>query len=109
MYSAEDEQEPALKKLQKTSKILMFVDTDPGAEYEQGPTIKQPQKALKISGDEDPQETSPALVKPAKIPNFAAASWTYILTKGIRKGKQCRFRASDEAGKFCHHHKQTPN
>ena len=42
MYSAEDEQEPAIKKLQKTSKILMFVDTGPGAEYEQGPTIKQP-------------------------------------------------------------------
>ena len=44
MYSAEDEQEPATKKLQKTSKILKFVDTGPGAEYEQGPTIKNLQK-----------------------------------------------------------------
>ena len=78
-------------------------------EDEQEPVVKQPQKVSKISTDEDPQETSPALVKPAKIPNFVAASCTYILTKGERKGKQCRLRASDEAGKFCHHHKQTPN
>ena len=36
------------------------------------------------------------MVKPAKIPKFAAASCAYILTKGVRKGKQCRFRVSDE-------------
>ena len=45
MYSAEGEQEPAVKKLQKTSKIPKFVDTGPGTEDEQGPTVKQPQKA----------------------------------------------------------------
>ena len=73
----EQEQQP-----KKTSKTPELVDTGPD--------------------EEDPQETSPA-----KIPKFAAASCTYILTKGVRKGKQCRFRASDEAGKFCHHHKQT--
>ena len=86
MYSTEDEQEPAVKKLQKASKI-------PGR-----------------SGDEDPQETSPGPVhkesaRPAeKLP---AASCTHILISGVRKGKQCRFKASDKTGKFCYHHKQT--
>ena len=70
-------------------------------EDEQEPVVKKLQKA-----DEDSQETSPALFKPAKILKFASANCAYILTKGVRKGKQCRFRASDEAG-FCHHHKQT--
>ena len=59
MYSTEDEQEPAIKKLQKGS----------------------------------------------TIPKFAAACCTHILTSGVRKGKQCRFKASDETGKFCYHHK----
>ena len=81
MYSTEDEQEPVIKQPQKVSKIPKFVDK--GTEDEQETTIKQPQKA-----DEDLQETSPA-----KTPNFAAAGCTYILTKGVRKGKQCRFRA----------------
>ena len=45
MYSTEDEQEPAMKKLQKISKIPKFVDTGPGTKDEQGPTIKQTQKA----------------------------------------------------------------
>ena len=96
MYSSEDEQEPAIKKLQKASKISNYLST----EDEQGPTAKQPQKSPKILG-------SPASVKPAKIPKFVTAGCTHILTSGIRKAKQCRFRASDEAGKFCHHHKQT--
>ena len=78
MYITEGEQEPVVKQPQKALKIPKFVDT--GTEDEQEPTVKQPQKA-----NEDPQETSPASVKPAKIPNFAAASCTYILTKGVRK------------------------
>ena len=85
MDSIEEEQEPTVKHPQEVSKIPKFVDTDPD--------------------DENPQETSSASVKPTKIPNFAPATCTYILTKGVRKGKQCRFRASDKAGKFCHHHK----
>ena len=43
MYRTEDEQEPIVKQLQKTSKILKFVNT--GTEDEQEPTVKQPQKA----------------------------------------------------------------
>ena len=65
-------------------------------------------------GDEDPQETHPAhkeLAKPAKkLPTAShtmATSCTYILTSGIRKGKQCRFKTLDKTGKFCHHDKQT--
>ena len=97
----------------------MFVDTDSITEDEQEPTVKQSQKAPKIPGrpgDEDPQETSPGLVnkesaKPAKkLPAASctpATSCTYILMSGIRKGKQCRFKASDKNGKFCHHNKQT--
>ena len=88
MYSTEDEQEPAVKKLQKASKIPKFVDTGSSAEDEQEPAIKKLQKA-------------------SKIPKFAAAGCTHILTSGIRKGKQCGFKASDETGKVCHHHKQT--
>ena len=75
-------------------------------EEEQEPIVKQPQKASKIPGDESPQETSPVPVKLAKTSKFAAGC-TFILTKGVRKGKQCRFRASGETGKFCYHHKQT--
>ena len=92
MYSTEDEQGPAVKKLQKASKI-------PGH-----------------PSDEDPQETSSGpvhkeLAEPAKkLPaagRTPATSCTHILTSGVRKGKQCRFKASDETGKFCHHHRQT--
>ena len=89
----DDEQGAAVKC------IVMY-----NTEGKQEPVVKQLQKSSKIPGDEDPQETSSA-----KIPNFAAASCTYILTKGVRKGKQCRFRASDKTGKFCHHHKQISN
>ena len=115
---SDDEEKPTAKQPQKASKVSEFVDKGMddeqgpavkcmvmySTEDEQEPTVKQPQKTSKISGDEDPQETSPA-----KIPNFAAASCTHILTKGVKKSKQCRFRASDKAGKFCRHHKQTPN
>ena len=37
MYSTEDEQVPAVKKLQKILEIPKFIDTGPGAEYEQEP------------------------------------------------------------------------
>ena len=82
MYSTEDEQEPTVKQPQKASEYL---DGEQGpaakcivmysTEDEQEPTVKEPQKA------------SPALVKPAKIPNFSAASCSYILTKSVRKGR----------------------
>ena len=91
MYSTEDEQEPSVKKTQKVPKTPEYSDN------EQGPAIKNPQKVSKIPDNQDPQETSPG-----KVPKFAAASCIYILTKGVRKGKQCRFRTSDEAGKFYH-------
>ena len=107
MYSTEDEQVPAVKKLQKILEIPKFIDTGPGAEYEQ-----EPQKGSKTSGcpdNETPQETS--LGEPTKKPpvtgRTSAASCIHVLMSGIRKGKQCRFKALDETGKFCHHHKQT--
>ena len=56
MYSIEDEQVPAVKKLQKILETPKFIHTGPGAEYEQ-----EPQKASKTSGcpdNETPQETS---------------------------------------------------
>ena len=100
------------KKVKKTSqpqklpKTPEFVEKDSSddSDDEQEPTVKQPQKVPKIS---DPQEASLASFKPAKIPNFAVASCAYVLTEGVRKGKQCRFRVSDEVGKFCDHHKKT--
>ena len=48
MYSTEDEQELAIKKLQKASKIPRFVDTGSGTENEQELTIKKLQKPSKI-------------------------------------------------------------
>ena len=56
-----------------------------------------------------PQKTFPGsihkeLTKPIK--KIPAASCTHILTSGIRKGKQCRLKASDKTGKFCHCHKR---
>ena len=62
-----------------------------------------------------PQKRSPGPVHraPAKpVKNLSAASrtpvtsWTYILTSGIRKGKQCKLKVSDETGKFCNRHKR---
>ena len=91
MYSTEDEQELTVKQPQKASEysdgeqgpaakcIVMYSTED-----EQEPTVKEPQKASKIS---NPQKASPALVKSAKIPNFSAASCSYILTKSVRKGR----------------------
>ena len=110
---SDNDQEPVAEQLQKASKTPEYSDNEqvPAVNYqkcivmystedEQEPIIKQPQKASKIPDNESPQETSLVPVKP----KFAAGC-TYILTKGIRKGKQCRFRASDEIGKFCYHHK----
>ena len=89
---SDDEQEPA-----------EFVYTDPNTSLLL-PAVKHPRKAPKTSGpdDEDPRKTSSGLVQrePAK-----PASCTYILTSGVRKGKQCRLKASGEAGKFCKYHK----
>ena len=113
---SDNDQEPVAEQLQKASKTPEYSDNEqiPAVNYqkcivmystedEQEPIVKQPQKASKI-------QTMKALRKPTSLvpvkPKFAAGC-TYILTKGIRKGKQCRFRASDETGKFCYHHKQT--
>ena len=76
----EDEQEPVVKKRQKASKTLGLIDTGPN--------------------NKDPQETSPGSVhkEPAKPEKRLPA--------GIRKGKQCRLRASDKTGKFCNYHKR---
>ena len=64
IYSTEDKQEPVVKKLLKASKISNYSS----AEDEQGPAVKNLQKASKIPDNKDPQETSPASIKQAKIP-----------------------------------------
>ena len=111
---------------QKAPKTPEFVDTDSddsGTENEEEPVLKQSQKAPKTlefliqTDDSDneeeephPQKTSPGplhreLTKPAKKLSAASrnlvTSCTYILTSGIRKGKQCRLKAYDKTGKFC--------
>ena len=80
MYSTEDEEEPAVKKLQKASKI-----------HDEGPQETSPGEAHKESS------------KAAKM--LSAASCTLILTSGV--GKQYIFKASDKTGKFYLHYKQT--
>ena len=82
MYSTEDEEEPAVKKLQKASKI-----------HDEGPQETSPGQAQKESS------------KAAKM--LPAASCTHILTSGVGKSKQCRFKASDKTGKFYLYYKQT--
>ena len=60
-----------------------------------------------------PQETSSGSVHKEQTKKLPATGCTpttscnHTLTSGIGKVKQCRFNASDETGKFCHHHKQT--
>ena len=110
---------------QKAPKTPEFVDTDSddsGTENEEEPALRQSQKAPKTlefwiqTDDSDneeeephPQKTSPGplhreLTKPAKKLSAASrnlvTSCTYILTSGIRKGKQCRLKASDKTGNF---------
>ena len=53
VYSTEDEQEPTVKKLQKTSKIPKFVDTDSdNADDEQERQPKKVPKTPEYSDDE---------------------------------------------------------
>ena len=58
-----------------------------------------------------PQKTSPGpvdkeLTQPVETPiavsRTPVASYTYILTSVLRRVKQCKLKASDETGKFCH-------
>ena len=116
---------------QKAPKTPEFVDTDSddsGTENEEEPALRQSQKAPKTlefwiqTDDSDneeeephPQKTSPGPLhkeptKPAKKLSAASrnlvTSCTYILTSGIRKGKQCRLKAYDKTGKFCNCHKR---
>ena len=95
-------QEPAVKWPQKNPE---FVYADPSTSLLL-PVVKRPQKPPKTSGNDnrDHQKTSPGLVhkEPTKkANNVPAASCTYILTSGVRKGKQYRLKASDKTGKFC--------
>ena len=80
---------------------------------------RQPPKWFEDDSDneeEEPrsQKTSPGPVDKeptqlAKTPPAASRTpvtfCTYILTSGVRKGKQCKLKVSDETGKFCHLHK----
>ena len=86
---------PAVKQSQKESKTPELVDTG--------------------SGNKDPKKTSPEPVhkepaKPAKKLPVAGrtlvTSCTYILTSGVRKGNQCRLKASDKTDKFCNYRKR---
>ena len=58
-----------------------------------------------------PQKTSPGpvdkeLTQPVETPTAVSrtpvTSYTYILTSVLRRAKQCKLKASDETGKFCH-------
>ena len=68
------------------------------------------------SEDEEPrpQKASPwPVTQPAKNPGAASrtlvTSCTYILTYGVRKGKQSNFKAPDKTDKFCRFHKWQPS
>ena len=66
--------------------------------------------------DEEPHSSpGPVNKEPAqsvKMPSTASYTpvtfRTYILTSVLKKGKQCKLKASDEMGKFCHLHKRQP-
>ena len=58
-----------------------------------GPVNKEPAQSVKT---------------PSTASHTSVTSCTYILTSGLKKGKQCKLKASDERGKFCHLHKRQP-
>ena len=109
-------------------KIEEFFDQKPDLEWVESDTKdeeEQPQKVLKSpefldagSDDDDegeephssPESVEKELTQPVKLPSVArrTPSCTYILTSGINKDKQCKLKASDERGKFCHPHKRQP-
>ena len=95
---SDNEQELTSEQLKKPPKTPEFVDTDSDdSDNEQEPAVK----CIVMYSTEDEQELQKIPdPSPAKIPRYC----THILTKGVRKDEQCRFRASNETGK-CHHHK----
>ena len=111
-----DNDEPMVKRIQTLPKK---VPTNPDEE----PVVKQFQEMIEAElegprdDEEDPQKASPESVNKVPIQltkkGFATsrtsvASCTYILTSGIRKGKQYKLKASDKTGKLCHlHNRQT--
>ena len=109
--SGNEEQEPKRQPL-KAPKSPEFVDTDTedsddeeSDDSDNEEEEPHPQKASLVPVNKEPTQ-------PAKD-HFAASrtpvtSCTYILTYGVRKGKQRKFKASDETGKFCHLHKRQP-
>ena len=58
-----------------------------------GPVNKEPAQSVKT---------------PSTASHTPVTSCTYILSSGLKKGKQCKLKASDETGKFCHLHKRQP-
>ena len=118
---------PVVKLTKKAPKSPEFLDTDSDDsdtkdEEEQKPVVKQPQKVwMSLEWFEDdptneeeephsqrmfPGPLAKELIQSIKAPSAAShttlTSCTHILTSGLREGKQCKLKASDETGKFCH-------
>ena len=122
---------PVVKRIHKLTKKAPkspeFVDTDSDDsdtkdEEEQKPVVKRPQKVWKslewFEDDPTNEEEEPhsqrmfpgplakELIQSVKAPSAASHTTvtpcTHILTSGLREGKQCKLKASDETGKFCH-------
>ena len=79
--------------------MLRFVDTGVDDEQEPQKTSGNEQELAVKSIVMYEDEPDPS---PAKITRYC----THILTKGARKGEQCRFRASDKTSK-CYHYKKS--
>ena len=66
---------------------------------------EKPHSQKTSPGPVDKEPTQPVKTPPAAS-HTSVTSCTYILTSGVRKGKQCKLKASDETGKFCHFQKR---
>ena len=90
---------------QKAPKSTGFVDTDSDTEDDSGNEKEEPHTQKTSPGSVNKEPTQPVKT-PSAASRTAVTSCSYILTSGLKKGKQCKLKASDKTGKFCHLHKR---
>ena len=89
----------AIKQFFKQRQPPKWFENDLDNEEEESHSKKTSQ------GPVDKESTQPVKTPPAAS-RTPVTSCTYILTSGVRKGKQCKLKASDKTVKFCHLHKR---
>ena len=100
---------PAVKRKQrqpqKAPKSPEFVDTDSDIEDDSDNEKEEPHTQKTSPGSVNKEMTQPVKT-PSVTSRPPVTSFNYILTSGLKKGKQCKLKASGKTGKFCHLHKR---